>query len=166
MESRNLIEGICLDDRIGGHYNNPSFGYGGYCLPKDTKQLLSSFNGTPQSLISAIINSNDTRKKYIASEILKSNPNIVGIYRLNMKFGSNNFRHSAIIDIIQILLVNDINVIIYEPSINDLSFMNAPLEKSLEVFKDSSSIILANRITDDLLGVEDKIFSRDLFHEN
>jgi len=166
IESRNLIDGICLDDRIGDNYNNPSFGYGGYCLPKDTKQLLSSFEGIPQNLISAIIKSNDTRKKYIASEILKFNPYVVGIYRLNMKFGSDNFRLSAIIDIIQILLDNKKNIIIYEPCLDDLSFMNVPLEKSLEAFKDKSSLILANRITDDLLDVEEKIFSRDLFNEN
>lgn len=166
IEARHIINGVCLDERIGNHYNNPSFGYGGYCLPKDTKQLLSSFNDTPQNLISAIIDSNTTRKEYIANEILKLKPKIIGIYRLNMKFGSSNFRLSAIIDIIQLIRANEVEVIIYEPSIQETTFMDFIVEKSLEDFKKNSSIIMANRITAEIADMEAKLFSRDLFQEN
>jgi UDPglucose 6-dehydrogenase len=166
IEARNVIDGVCLDERIGNYYNNPSFGYGGYCLPKDTKQLLSSFNDAPQNLISAVIDSNRTRKEFIANEILKLKLKIVGIYRLNMKFGSSNFRVSAIIDIINFLKINNQTVIVYEPSIENTTFMNLQVERSLKQFKKSSSIILANRITNELEDVEEKVFSRDLFQEN
>ena len=166
IEASSIISGVCLDHRIGNHYNNPSFGYGGYCLPKDTKQLLSSFNNTPQNLVSAIIDSNRTRKEYIANEILKSNPKIIGIYRLNMKSGSSNFRLSAMIDIIQILKANKAKIIIYEPLIKETTFMDFTIDKSLESFKKNSSIILANRITAEIADVEEKLYSRDLFKEN
>jgi UDPglucose 6-dehydrogenase len=166
IEASSIISGVCLDDRIGNYYNNPSFGYGGYCLPKDTKQLLSSFSYTPQNLVSAIIDSNKTRKKFIASEILKSKPKIIGIYRLNMKFGSTNFRLSAIIDIIQLLKDSNAKIIIYEPLIQETAFMDFTIDKSLESFKKNSSIILANRITNEIADVEEKVYSRDLFQEN
>lgn len=166
IDAQNIVDGVCLDSRIGNYYNNPSFGYGGYCLPKDTKQLLSSFKGTPQNLISAIVDSNKTRKEYIANEILKLKPEVIGIYKLNMKFGSSNFRLSAIIDIIELLIASKKTIIIFEPSINEHSYMNLRVEKSLENFKNTSSVILANRITNEIEDVKRKVYSRDLFQAN
>jgi len=166
IDARDIIDGVCLDNRIGNHYNNPSFGYGGYCLPKDTKQLSSSFKDTPQNLISAIVDSNKTRKEYIANEILKLKPEIIGIYKLNMKSGSSNFRMSAILDIIELLIASKKIVIIFEPSIKENTYMNLRVEKSLKNFKNNSSIILANRITDEIEDVKSKVYSRDLYQEN
>tara|TARA_Y100000768_G_scaffold291967_1_gene225939 strand:+ start:310 stop:1488 length:1179 start_codon:yes stop_codon:yes gene_type:complete len=166
IKTRNVIDGVCLDERIGNYYNNPSFGYGGYCLPKDAKQLLTSFKNTPQNLISAIVDSNRTRKEFIANEILKLKPKIIGIYRLNMKFGSSNFRLSSMIDVIKFLKAKKMKIIIYEPLVKEPVFMDLQVEDSLQKFKDSSSIILANRITDEIGDVEEKIFSRDIFQEN
>tara|TARA_B100000575_G_scaffold292819_1_gene302241 strand:- start:781 stop:1959 length:1179 start_codon:yes stop_codon:yes gene_type:complete len=166
IKTRNVIDGVCLDERIGNYYNNPSFGYGGYCLPKDTKQLLTSFKNIPQNLISAVVDSNRTRKEFIANEILKLKPKIIGIYRINMKFGSSNFRLSSMIDVIKLLKANKMKIIIYEPLIKVPVFMDLQVEDSLQEFKDSSSIILANRITGEIEDVEEKIYSRDLFQEN
>ncbi len=166
IKTRNVIDGVCLDERIGNYYNNPSFGYGGYCLPKDTKQLLTSFKNIPQNLISAVVDSNRTRKEFIANEILKLKPKIIGIYRINMKFGSSNFRLSSMIDVIKLLKANKMKIIIYEPLIKAPVFMDLQVEDSLQEFKDSSSIILANRITGEIEDVEEKIYSRDLFQEN
>ena len=166
LDTKSIIKGVCLDERIGDGYNNPSFGYGGYCLPKDTKQLLSSFKDTPQNLISAIVDSNKTRKEYIANEILKLKPEVIGIYKLNMKFGSSNFRLSAIIDIIELLISSKKTIIIFEPSIKEHSYMNLRVEKSLENFKNTSSVILANRITNEIEDVKRKVYSRDLFQAN
>tara|TARA_B100001121_G_C18690831_1_gene622944 strand:- start:953 stop:2131 length:1179 start_codon:yes stop_codon:yes gene_type:complete len=166
IKTRNVIDGVCLDERIGNYYNNPSFGYGGYCLPKDTKQLLTSFKNIPQNLISAVVDSNRTRKEFIANEILKLKPKIIGIYRINMKFGSSNFRLSSMIDVIKLLKANKMKIIIYEPLIKEPVFMDLQVEDSLQEFKDSSSIILANRITGEIEDVEEKIYSRDLFQEN
>jgi UDPglucose 6-dehydrogenase len=163
LSAKNLINGVCSDSRIGTTYNNPSFGYGGYCLPKDTKQLLANYEFVPQKLISAIVESNKTRKDFLSSEIIKKQPKIVGIYRLSMKTKSDNFRQSAIQDIMKRLKQNGIDIIIYEPSLNQKQFLKTPLENDLGAFKEVSDLIIANRKTNDLVDVEHKIFSRDLF---
>jgi UDPglucose 6-dehydrogenase len=166
LDTLKIINGVCSDKRIGDIYNNPSFGYGGYCLPKDTKQLLSDYSDTPQDLINAIINSNKTRKEFIASYVSRKNYNVIGIYRLIMKADSSNFRESAIIDIVQSLTGRGFEVIIYEPLIADKKFMNVKIENDLFKFKDQSEIILTNRINLDLSDVKDKVFSRDLLGLN
>ena len=166
LDAKDIIEGICLDERIGLGYNNPSFGYGGYCLPKDTKQLLSNFNEIPQNLIEAIVTSNKTRKFFLASEILKSNPKVIGFYRLTMKEGSDNFRSSAIQGIIEIIKQTDTKILIYEPFINDDQFLGIQLSKDLEEFKRSSNIIVANRLSEEICDISDKVFSRDIFGDN
>lgn len=163
LNTKDIIEGVGLDPRIGMHYNNPSFGYGGYCLPKDTKQLLANYKDVPQNLIEAIVNSNKTRKEFITEDILKLNPEYVGIYRLTMKAGSDNFRSSAIQDIIKGLKANNKDIIIYEPTLNDKEFNGCRVINNLNEFKEKSSIIMANRINDDLKDVKDKVYTRDLF---
>lgn len=163
LNSKNIIEGVCLDPRIGTFYNNPSFGYGGYCLPKDTKQLLANYKDVPQNLIEAIVKSNDTRKEFIADQVIKKNPNVVGIYRLTMKAGSDNYRSSAIQDIIKKIRREGKEVIIYEPTWNKNTFDGFKVENNLGTFKEFSSIIIANRIEEDLKDVLDKVYTRDLF---
>ncbi|WPC32132.1 nucleotide sugar dehydrogenase [Acinetobacter towneri] len=166
LSSLDIIKGVSLDPRIGQHYNNPSFGYGGYCLPKDTKQLLANYRDVPQNLIQAIIHSNQTRKQFIVKEILKKRPNIVGVYRLTMKAGSDNFRDSAIQDIIHELEEYNIQIQIYEPTLQQEKFENYSLENNLAKFLSSSDVILANRMSDDLKKSLGKVYTRDLFGEN
>ena len=163
LNSKDIIDGVCLDPRIGNHYNNPSFGYGGYCLPKDTKQLLANYKDVPQNLMQAIVNANSTRKEFIANDILRQNPRTVGIYRLTMKFGSDNFRSSAIQDIIKKLSTNNIDIIIYEPTIRDNKFDNFEVINNLNEFKQKSTIIIANRLDASLYDVKEKVYTRDLF---
>ena len=163
LDTKSIIEGVCLDTRIGNHYNNPSFGYGGYCLPKDTKQLKANFKDVPENLISAIVESNDTRKSHIANSIMKKNPNTVGIYRLTMKAGSDNFRASAIQDIVQKLIQNNINVIIYEPTLNENNYNGIKIENNFATFKKDSDVIIANRLEEALNDVTEKIYTRDIY---
>lgn len=163
LDTKSIINGVCLDDRIGGGYNNPSFGYGGYCLPKDTKQLLSNYDQVPQTLISAIVTSNTIRKDFIADEILKRNPKVVGFYRLIMKSGSNNFRSSAILGIMKRIKAKGIALIVYEPSLFETKFYGSEVIKNLSDFKSLSDIIVTNRFADCLIDVKDKVFSRDFF---
>lgn len=163
LNTKDIIEGVGLDPRIGTHYNNPSFGYGGYCLPKDTKQLLANYKDIPQNLIEAIVNSNKTRKEFITDEILQMKPEIVGIYRLTMKSGSDNFRSSAIQDIIKSLKAENQKVIIYEPTLNKDEFNGCKVVNNLEEFKNISSVIMANRLEEKLMDVKEKVYTRDLF---
>lgn len=163
LDTKSIIEGVCLDPRIGNHYNNPSFGYGGYCLPKDTKQLKANFKDVPENLISAIVESNDTRKSHIANSIMEKNPNTVGIYRLTMKAGSDNFRASAIQDIVQKLIKNNINVIIYEPTLNEDNYNDIKIENNLATFKNTSDVIIANRLEEALNDVTEKVYTRDIY---
>lgn len=166
LSSLDIVRGVSLDPRIGQHYNNPSFGYGGYCLPKDTKQLLANYKDVPQNLIQAIIQSNYTRKKFIVKEILKKRPNVVGVYRLTMKAGSDNFRDSAIQGIIHELEEYNIQILIYEPTLKVTHFENYPLENDLNQFLECADVILANRMHNDLKEQQDKVYTRDLFGEN
>ena len=163
LNTKDIIEGVCLDPRIGNHYNNPSFGYGGYCLPKDTKQLLANYKNVPQNMIEAIVKSNKTRKQHIADMIIKKNPKIVGIYRLTMKSGSDNFRESAIQDIIKLLKQQDIEMLIYEPMLKNSDFEGMKIEKDLEKFKEKSDVILVKRNDHELDDVWKKVYTRDLF---
>lgn len=163
LESRQIIEGVSLDPRIGEHYNNPSFGYGGYCLPKDTKQLLANFEMVPQALIGAIVQSNDTRMDFIEHQILNKKPKKVGVYRLVMKAGSDNFRASAIQGVMYRLQGKGIELVIYEPELDDAEFHDANVLSSLDRFKEESDIIIANRMSDELLDVVSKVYTRDLF---
>lgn len=163
LSTKDIIAGVSLDPRIGDYYNNPSFGYGGYCLPKDTKQLLANYKDVPQNLISAIVTANDTRKNFVVSEILSRSPEVVGIYRLTMKSGSDNFRSSAIQDIISKLIDNGTKVIIYEPTLDSGDFNGAPVTHDIDDFKKNSSIIVANRVDDAIQDVKSKVFTRDLF---
>lgn len=166
LSALNIISGVSGDKRIGDFYNNPSFGYGGYCLPKDSKQLLSNFKDTPQNLIESVVSSNQTRKFFLADHIASFKPNIVGIYRLVMKENSTNFRNSAIQDLIINLIERDIEVVIYEPMIGHEYFLNSKVIQDLEVFKGTSDLILANRDHSDLDGAKDKVFTRDLFNKD
>ncbi len=166
LDSFEIIKGVSLDLRIGNHYNNPSFGYGGYCLPKDTKQMVSSFRDTPQNLMSAIVEANTTRKNHVVKEILKRNPKIVGIYRLVMKTGSDNFRESAVYDVIKKLTEHKIKVIIYEPELKNDDTIHGQLSNNLEEFLQDSDLIIANRTEEHLEKFKHKVYSRDIFHNN
>lgn len=166
LNAKDIIDGVGLDPRIGTHYNNPSFGYGGYCLPKDTKQLLANYKDVPQNLIEAIVNANKTRKDFITAEVLKSEPEVIGIYRLTMKAGSDNFRSSAIQDIITNLKENKKQIIIYEPTLKEETFNSCEVIKDLQIFKSKSSIIMANRLEKELEDVKEKVYTRDLFSKD
>ena len=163
LDTKSIINGVCLDERIGEGYNNPSFGYGGYCLPKDTKQLLANYDQVPQTLIQAIVSSNTTRKDFIADSIIKLNPKVVGIYRLVMKQGSDNFRVSAIQGIMKRVKAKGIEVVIYEPTCDEAEFFQSKVISSLDEFKNTSDVIISNRTSAELDDVEEKVFTRDLF---
>jgi UDPglucose 6-dehydrogenase len=166
LNTKSIINGVCLDERIGDGYNNPSFGYGGYCLPKDTKQLLANYEAVPQTLIGAIVSSNTTRKEFIANEILKEKPKTVGFYRLVMKEGSDNFRSSAVQGLMSRIREAGIDVIIYEPELNESSFDGINVINSLSIFKDTADIIVTNRDSENLQDIKHKVFTRDVFNNN
>ena len=166
LDTKSIINGACLDERIGDGYNNPSFGYGGYCLPKDTKQLLANYGNVPQNLIQAIVSSNATRKDFISAQIINKNPKVVGFYRLVMKEGSDNFRSSAIQGLMSRIREAGIDVIIYEPELNESSFDEMKVINSLRIFKDTSDIIVTNRDSENLQDIKHKVFSRDVFNNN
>jgi UDPglucose 6-dehydrogenase len=166
MDTRQIIDGVCLDPRVGAHYNNPSFGYGGYCLPKDTRQLLANYDDIPQNIIKAIIEANATRKDFLVDQIIARNPKTVGAYRLVMKSGSDNYRDSSIQGVIRRLVARGVDVVIYEPLLTEPAFLGAKVIGSVAELKSASDIILANRISHDLLDVEDKVFTRDVFESD
>lgn len=163
LDTMQIINGVCLDPRIGNHYNNPSFGYGGYCLPKDTKQLLSNYADVPQNIMAAIVDANRTRKDHISEMIIKSNPKVVGIYRLTMKMDSDNFRQSSIQGVMKRIKAKGIEVVVFEPSLDVDEFYHSKVIKDFERFKEISDVIVANRLSDDIKDVEDKVYTRDLF---
>lgn len=163
LDAAQIIEGVCLDPRIGTYYNNPSFGYGGYCLPKDTKQLLANFNAVPNNIINAVVDANRTRKDHIAEQILATNPDTVGIYRLTMKADSDNFRQSSVQGIMKRLKAKGLNVVIYEPSLKENYFFNSPVVNDFNAFADMSDIIVANRFHQELEHMRDKVYTRDIF---
>ncbi|MDC0410287.1 nucleotide sugar dehydrogenase [Gammaproteobacteria bacterium] len=166
LNSEDIINGVSMDERIGNHYNNPSFGYGGYCLPKDTKQLIANFEDIPQDLINSVISSNNKRKKFIADHILMKKPEVIGFYKLAMKKDSDNSRSSSVIDVIDILKESESEIIIYEPNEDEASFNGFEIENNIESFKGRSDLIVANRLDDELIDVKAKVFSRDIFKEN
>ncbi|MEP1442216.1 MAG: nucleotide sugar dehydrogenase [Hyphomicrobiales bacterium] len=166
LDIRPIIEGVCLDPRIGTHYNNPSFGYGGYCLPKDSKQLLANYDAVPQNMIRAIVDANSTRKDFIADQVLKRSPSVVGIHRLTMKAGSDNFRDSSILGIMKRIKAKGIEVRVYEPLLEEELYFNSPVIRGIEAFKEGCDVIVANRLTDDIRDVEDKVFTRDVYGES
>ncbi len=166
LDTKQIIEGVCLDPRIGNFYNNPSFGYGGYCLPKDTKQLLANYENVPNSLMTAIVEANRTRKEHIANMVIKRNPKVVGIYRLTMKKDSDNFRQSAILDVMQILRKYGIEIIIYEPELKENNFYNLEVINDINQFKQKAELILTNRMHEELKDVIEKVYTRDLYQRD
>lgn len=166
LNAKQIIEGVCLDPRIGDHYNNPSFGYGGYCLPKDTKQLLANYANVPQNIMSAVVDANRTRKDHIVDMVIKRRPRIVGIYRLTMKTGSDNFRQSAVLGVMKRIKDKGIEVVVYEPTLCKDEFYNSRVIEDLNEFKKISDIIVANRLSDEIIDVADKVYTRDLYHRD